>query len=888
MIPAPLPPDEAARLAALRRYHVLDTPAEECFDDLTKLAAYICGTPIALVTLVDAERQWFKARVGVDVCETPRNISFCAHAILGREPLIVPDAQQDERFAANPMVTGPMNLRFYAGAPMVTQEGHALGTLCVADKKPRELSGDQREALQGLARQATAQLELRRSVAELKQALAEGERAERLLRKSAGFQAPVEPVREIATRRRHAAGLALAIFVLGGALSLWGAYATEPPGSAGVSAAFSVFLAVGFFLSLLASAGVWALAATRSRALALADHSTRALRVGEARLRAVMDNVADAIVTFGEGGAIESFNAAAERLFGYRLSEVLGESIEGLIPQSGSGFIGGLHCEAVGRRKDGSEFPIDLAVTEKQQGERSFLIALIQDITARKASQEALRASEARSRALIDSMLGGLVVVDARSIIVGMNPAAEAMYGYSSREVVGQHLKVLMPARPGTDPDEFLKWARKQAIGKVTEWECRRSNGEVFPVELALFEFETAEGRRVAGHVRDISERRKLEKMKKEFVATVSHELRTPLTSVRGSLSLLAGGALGDLPDEARDVVAIAERNTLRLITLINDILDLERLETGRLEMKLEPTALATVFQRSLESVRPMAEEKGVRVDIAPTSARVVGDADRLVQVLVNLLSNAVKFSPAGGMVDVSARLAAGSVEISVKDQGRGIPASHLDLIFERFQQVEASDARQKGGTGLGLAICKAIVEQHSGTIGVESEPEKGSRFWFRIPTPAEDAAAADPLLDAISGSIDIEAMADVLLVDDDQALLGVLARQLLKEGIMVRTAGTAAEAIAQVRRRAPSLLVLDLGLPGGEGSEVVEAMREDRTLSTTPLLVFTGRDLGSEERARLTLGQTRFLTKSKASDEDFRGLVLELLGHRVDNRNTV
>src|SRR5262245_29063151 len=283
MIPAPTPPDEPERLAALRRYRILDTPPEECFDDLTKLAAYICGTPIALITLVDAERQWFKARVGVEICETPRNISFCAHAILGREPLIVPDARQDERFAANPMVTGPLSLRFYAGAPMVTQDGHALGTLCVADQKPRELSPEQREALQSLARQATAQLELRRSAAELGLALADGERAERLLRKSAGFQAPVEPVREIATRRRHAAGLALAIFVLGGALSLWGAYATEPPGADGVSPAFSVFLAIGMLLSLLASAGVWALAATRSRALALADNSTRALRVGEAR-----------------------------------------------------------------------------------------------------------------------------------------------------------------------------------------------------------------------------------------------------------------------------------------------------------------------------------------------------------------------------------------------------------------------------------------------------------------------------------------------------------------------------------------------------------------------------------------------------------------------------
>jgi PAS domain S-box-containing protein len=522
-----------------------------------------------------------------------------------------------------------------------------------------------------------------------------------------------------------------------------------------------------------------------------------------------------------------------------------------------------------------------------------FLGAQVGQFVERHAATRALRESNDRMRAVVDNMLEGLITISDRNLIEQVNPAAEAMFGYDPGELVGQHLKILMPQSLAGRADEFLKDGAQKALGRISEWDGRRKNGEVFRFELSLFAFQTPEGRHFAGHLRDISERKKLEKMKQEFVATVSHELRTPLTSIRGSLSLLAGGALGDLPDEARDVVLIAERNTIRLITLINDILDLERVEAGKVQLKVEEIPLAAVLERSLESVRGFAEQQGIAIAAPATEARVAGDLDRLVQVLVNLLSNAVKFSPPAGTVTVEVAERDDHAEVSVRDNGRGVPAHRREAIFERFEQVESSDARQKaclfqrfsqidgsltrtGGTGLGLAICKAMVEQHGGKIGVESQPGRGSRFWFRIPSRrAPVRVEDDAFLTSLSG-LRTDAR-DVLLVDDDTALLGVLTRQLLQAGVPVRAARTAREAIAEARTP-PALIVIDVALPDGSGYDVIQALRERPDSSGLPVLIYTAHDLSREDQARLALGPTRMLIKSKATDAEFQAVVLELL----------
>jgi PAS domain S-box-containing protein len=491
----------------------------------------------------------------------------------------------------------------------------------------------------------------------------------------------------------------------------------------------------------------------------------------------------------------------------------------------------------------------------------------------RARAAEALRASETRTRAVVDHMMEGLIVVDEKAIVRAMNPAAERIFGYTAAELLGRPFAVLVPETVGVDAFTFLREAHRRALGRITQWEGRRKNGEVFPFELSLFAFRTPEGRRVGGSIRDVSETREVERLKKEFVSTVSHELRTPLTSIRGSLGLLAGGVLGKLPPEAVEVVAVAERNVVRLVRLINDILGLERLDTGRIEMHFETVTLASVFTRSLEAVSSFAAQEGIRLESSSTSGEVWGDGDRLVQVLVNLLSNAVKFSPRGGVIRLSAASGDGFAEVRVADQGRGIPASFREAIFERFRQVEASDARQKGGSGLGLAICKAIIEQHGGSIGVESEEGRGSVFWLKLPVSPREAPAVSADLPAAP-----RPKPEVLLVEDDLALLDVMERQLQRAGLFVRQATTGEQAIALARERAPSLLVLDVSLPRGDGFDVIEALRREPLLADLPVLVYTVSDLTAQQRERLKLGPTRFLTKTRSTDQEFCAQVLAMV----------
>jgi signal transduction histidine kinase len=252
-------------------------------------------------------------------------------------------------------------------------------------------------------------------------------------------------------------------------------------------------------------------------------------------------------------------------------------------------------------------------------------------------------------------------------------------------------------------------------------------------LEVRLLHIETKNSSRVLEQT--VARLKDVERLKEGFLSTASHELRTPLTSIRGSLGLLASGVVGPLSAEAVEVVAIAERNAVRLMALINDILDLDRLETGTIELRFAQVPVESILHRALESLTAFGHQRGIAVEMPKVSSTIWADADRIVQVVVNLLSNAVKFSPPDGAVTIAVEPQDSWVEFRITDRGRGVPMADRRAIFERFRQVEMSDAREKGGTGLGLAICKSIVEQHGGTIGVESEEGSGSTFWFRIGT---------------------------------------------------------------------------------------------------------------------------------------------------------
>lgn len=354
-------------------------------------------------------------------------------------------------------------------------------------------------------------------------------------------------------------------------------------------------------------------------------------------------------------------------------------------------------------------------------------------------TQEQGRAAELsrQQQILLDTVTDGICGVDRTGLISFANPAAAQLLGAPATRLTGRRVHELLHGASGREcGDEcVLKQAaesREPATGEETIF---REDGTLFPAEYVLTPI--LDQGRFSGSVlsfRDISQRSALDRMKDEFISTVSHELRTPLTSIRGALGLLSSGILGEISDKASNLLRIALTNSDRLVRLINDILDLERIQSGREPLAFRPVQLAEIIRQAIDGMQPVADAGGVQLIHDTVQAEVEADADRLLQVLTNLLSNAIKFSPANSSVSIMTKQGSKGITLSVIDHGRGIPADKLEVIFGRFQQVDASDSRQKGGSGLGLAICRTIVNQHCGRIWAERNPVRGSTFRVFLP----------------------------------------------------------------------------------------------------------------------------------------------------------
>jgi PAS domain S-box-containing protein len=507
----------------------------------------------------------------------------------------------------------------------------------------------------------------------------------------------------------------------------------------------------------------------------------------------------------------------------------------------------------------------------------------------------ALQESESRLRAVLSSTVDGIITINEDGIVESFNPAAERIFGYQAAEAISQNVKLLMPEPYHSQHDTYLRNYRNggapKIIGTGRVVIGRRKDGVTFPMELGVSAVQQGDHRLFIGIVRDITERRAVERMKDEFISVVSHELRTPLTSIRGSLGLLAGGLLERAPDKARRMLDIAVANTDRLVRLINDILDIERIESGKVTMQLQSCEAASLMTQAVESVRAIADKAGVTLELStPPSAHLWADSDRIIQTLTNLLGNAIKFSPSGATVWLSAQLQSEQIVFHVKDQGRGIPEDKLEQIFERFQQVDASDAREKGGTGLGLAICRSIVQQHGGHIWVESTIGQGSTFSFTLPKRQDECAAvavSSPALAAEPESSETSASLNggpctkphvLVVVEDDQDLLQVMRSTFERHDVVTHAVSTGREAITWCQRVMPDLMVLDLGLPDLDGFAVVEALRQQDQLRQLPVVVYSGRELTDTDQRRLRLGPTRFFTKSRITPEEFEQQVMDWL----------
>jgi PAS domain S-box-containing protein len=337
--------------------------------------------------------------------------------------------------------------------------------------------------------------------------------------------------------------------------------------------------------------------------------------------------------------------------------------------------------------------------------------------------------------------------MDVNGTILDMNPAAETIFGHAASELVGRNLirTLIPPDEPWLDQAWWAEFvASKEPVARIRVRSMRRDGLEIV-CEFSLTPLvEANEIVSVIAQCRDITQQIEAERVKKEFTSTLSHELRTPLTSIIGSLQLINTGMFGTLDQEAAELSLVAERNAQRLLDLINDILDLERIDSGRLSLNAEDVSLEDVLQESVVLNRAYAERFGVRLKLSAEPPKVVVHADRrrLLQVMTNLISNAAKFSPEGGNVELSASCADALVQVSVEDRGPGIPQEFRSRIFGRFAQADSALTRKKGGTGLGLAICKRLIELMGGEIWYSDREGGGTSFHFRL--PMHGSAASD------------------------------------------------------------------------------------------------------------------------------------------------
>ncbi|WP_028103622.1 sensor histidine kinase [Pseudoduganella violaceinigra] len=389
------------------------------------------------------------------------------------------------------------------------------------------------------------------------------------------------------------------------------------------------------------------------------------------------------------------------------------------------------------RRGEAAELPQLAPYGEVQALSRTLnsLVANLEGRVSARTSQ--LREAMQRIAAIIDSAQEAFVAIDPDGHVTDWNPAAERMFGWQRDEVLGKsYIALLVPQRFHAQQAAAFAAAsgsENAAFGLRLQRELIRRDGEEFTVEASISRPSSA---LFTAFLHDISERRQVEAMKNEFIATVSHELRTPMTSIRASLSMLVDGGAGDLPADVRHLVNIAYQSSERLVRLVNDVLDIEKIEAGKMEFRNDALPIAPLLDEAINAVRGSAAQRPVALEREGNSRglQVRGDRDRLVQVLVNLLSNAIKYSPQFNSVTLGCEAVPEGVRLSVSDNGPGIPQAFRARIFGKFAQADSSDTRLKGGTGLGLAICRAIVEQHGGTIGFDTEEGRGTTFHVTLP----------------------------------------------------------------------------------------------------------------------------------------------------------
>ncbi len=590
------------------------------------------------------------------------------------------------------------------------------------------------------------------------------------------------------------------------------------------------------------------------------------------RFEYLLEAAPDGVMEIDEQGRIVLANPSCERILGFNREELLSMKIEDLVPvalrrgheRHRASFEAAPSLRPMGKsmrlralRKDGREIPVQISISPIKVEGLSHTVAIIRDVSEAEALSEALRVTAEQTRQLFEFMPVACCVYDQETLqFLEVNSQAIITYGYTREEFLAMTVQDLRcSGRGGPMEDEDGPRYHLRKNGEQIEVEARRH-----PMHY--------QGRAAQLVVlRDITERRRFEdrleeertraetasRAKSEFLASMSHELRSPLHTIIGFSELLAEPMEGPLNEKQTRFIRHIQKDSQHLLTLINDILDLSKIEAGRLEFHLEVIALRSLIDETLASVLPQVEAKGLSLKcVAATGLEAWADRVRVHQLLLNLLSNAIKFTPAGGSILIEASEKDQMVLIRVTDSGIGVPPEHHESIFDVFYQVAATTKGVREGTGLGLAICRRLLEQMGGKIWVQSELGKGSKFSFTLLTTASEPSS--PPRDRPI----------VLVLEDDSAARELLREYLEATGYELVFVDSIRETLVKALEIRPDLVLLDLLLPGESGLEALRSLKGLRETREIPVAVVSV----MADDSVLKMGAVEYLTKPVAKDK--------------------
>ncbi len=902
-------PEETARLKALREYAIMDSEPEEAFDALTRLAAQICEVPVSTISFIEADRQWYKSKVGMptDMKETPRDVSFCNHTVSAGSMIVIPDATKDVRFATNPYVLGAPNVRFYAGYPLRTQEGYSIGSICVVDVKPKELTEEQKNALEILGNQAVSQLELRRVLRDQKAALQALQVSEERFRE---FSEHVEDLFWIVVGGKLQ-------FVSAAFETIWGRSVVEfqkhpeiyfaaihPEDQARVRLAFGRQDPAGFDEIYRVIRPNGSIRWVRDRAFPHLNEKGEVMRISgiasditqQKETETERDRFFQASVDFmtihklGETD-YRQVNAAWERALGYTSEDLTdGSFLQFIHPddiQSTREVLKGLEHGADVRqyrnryrhKVDGSWHWLEWQAFAPAPGE-DFVYGTARDVTSQVYGEEQLRQKTAELERVFNVFPDQFFRIDQYGVIIEYRGGHAGLAGPFTRECVGRRFHDILPAEIA----ERFRAAKSEARRTQHQQQFDFRHG----IGAAEHDFEVRvlsdDGREVIAVVRDITDRaladraqvqakqaaESASRSKSEFLASMSHELRTPLNAILNISESLGEGVYGSLNEKQQRSLHTVAESGRHLLGLINDILDLSKIEAGKMELQLAEINVRAICEASLRLVREQALQRrqDITLEITPGFETVQADERKLKQVLVNLLSNASKFTPAGAPFGLTVESRGDFIAFTVWDAGIGISPADLGRLFQPFVQLDSKLSREYAGTGLGLSLAQRLAHLHQGRIDVESTPGKGSRFTVLLPTraatrPPVPAFAPTqvlpmPFLPAGHGP-------RVLLVEDIEANRDCIGDYLESKGFQINFAVNGAEALHRVESWQPDIIVTDIQMSGMDGFEAIRQLRARPALAQTPIMALTALAMEGDSERCLAAGATHYLSKPVA-----------------------